>query len=137
MGVWVCFERGCVCFESVCVLVLECLYICVFSKEPLGACGGSGSKPALPFTVQSPSQLLDTAGVDDVGELGGKKKAKSYQALKEVCVCACHVMLSVCPAPVNICSSHPPRMSVLALLVLKSNRPTSITHIQHTCVHML
>lgn len=29
-------------------------------------------------------QLLDTAGVDDSGELGEKKKAKSLQALKEV-----------------------------------------------------
>lgn len=29
-------------------------------------------------------QLLDTAGVDDVGELGEKKKAKSLGALREV-----------------------------------------------------
>lgn len=28
-------------------------------------------------------QVLDTAGVDDVGELGGKKRAKALQALKE------------------------------------------------------
>jgi hypothetical protein len=28
--------------------------------------------------------LLDTAGVDDVGELGSKKREKSLQALKEV-----------------------------------------------------
>ena len=30
-----------------------------------------------------PVKLLDTAGVDDTGELGAKKKAKSWQALRE------------------------------------------------------
>lgn len=75
-----------------------------------------------------PTQLLDTAGVDDTGELGEKKKAKSRQALKEVDVALLVIdpftklMADDDPVGGHICRADPGRLALLGSLVAEVTR---------------
>jgi predicted GTPase len=62
--------------------------------------------------------VLDTAGVDDAGELGEKKKAKSLQALKEVDL----ALLVIDPATKKTGAADPAGLSLLGSLLAEVTR---------------
>lgn len=72
------------------------------------------------------TQLLDTAGVDDTGELGGKKRAKSLQALKEVDLALLVIdpltKLSGAADPEGSCRADQRRLALLGSLVAEVTR---------------
>lgn len=87
---------------------------------------GSPAEPHRSHPCHTTTQLLDTAGVDDTGELGGKKRAKSLQALKEVDLALLVIdPLTKMPGaagPEGSCRADPRRLALLGSLVAEVTR---------------